>query len=579
MIADTTGGDRRLAAFATPAPLPAGAAPAGEDAGWAAARGAYRRLARAADPAALRRSSDLLRAAVHASLAHLLTECGVFAAGDVREEDEVLAALGAAPEHRPLARRWLAALADAGRLRRLPGARWEGLRTADAADAERAWDAAVEGTVADLWPREVVELFRSAAGQLPALVRGEQQAAQLLFPQGDSRTARAAFGGSLAVRALNGAVGAFVRAEARSRAGTGRPLRVLEVGAGVGATTDEVIAALDGTGTGPAADAGTAPYVEYVYTDVSLFFLNAAQERHAHLPWITHTVFDIDADYRAQGFEPNTFDVILGANVLHNARDLGRCLARMRGLLAPGGALVLTEATRERPELMVSMDFLIGAQLGGEGFADDRAGSGGALLDAGQWRERLAAAGGVAPPALPESAADPLAGSGMALVAARFKPRLAAPDPGELLDHLAEQVPAYMVPAHLQVVDELPLTANGKVDTAMLRSWLPRSAPARSSGWVPPRGPLEERIAEVWAALLGSERVGRDDDFFHSGGDSLLAARFAARLRETLPAAAARPFDAVLRQLTAGPTVAALAAWLALGAEDAQEAQDGQGAR
>lgn len=136
-----------------------------------------------------------------------------------------------------------------------------------------------------------------------------------------------------------------------------------------------------------------------------------------------------------------------------------------------------------------------------------------------------------------------------------------------------------MVPAHLQVVDELPLTANGKVDTAMLRSWLPRSAPARSSGWVPPRGPLEERIAEVWAALLGSERVGRDDDFFHSGGDSLLAARFAARLRETLPAAAARPFDAVLRQLTAGPTVAALAAWLAPGAEDAQEAQDGQGAR
>nr|WP_312868022.1 amino acid adenylation domain-containing protein [Amycolatopsis pithecellobii] len=91
-------------------------------------------------------------------------------------------------------------------------------------------------------------------------------------------------------------------------------------------------------------------------------------------------------------------------------------------------------------------------------------------------------------------------------------------------------LPPHMVPARVVVLDEMPLTANGKVDRrAVATHWS-----AESESYVAPTTPLEKVIAKVWADVLEVERVGADDPFFAIGGDSVLATVIVGRLREAL---------------------------------------------
>ncbi|HSG39798.1 MAG TPA: amino acid adenylation domain-containing protein, partial [Thermoanaerobaculia bacterium] len=122
-------------------------------------------------------------------------------------------------------------------------------------------------------------------------------------------------------------------------------------------------------------------------------------------------------------------------------------------------------------------------------------------------------------------------------------------------DALRERLPAYMVPAAFVTLERLPLSPNRKVD----RRALPDPGEDRERPWAPPSTPAEETLAGIWRALLGVERVGRDDDFFVLGGHSLLATRVASRVRDAFGIELPLP---VLFQET---TLARLAAWIGRG--------------
>ena len=93
--------------------------------------------------------------------------------------------------------------------------------------------------------------------------------------------------------------------------------------------------------------------------------------------------------------------------------------------------------------------------------------------------------------------------------------------PGEdLRQRLAEILPAQMIPSHLQRIDEIPLTAHGKVDEAALPEIAVRTGVSESV-YRPPEGPVAERIAELWSEQLGIETIGTGDSFFELGGTSL----------------------------------------------------------
>ncbi len=102
-------------------------------------------------------------------------------------------------------------------------------------------------------------------------------------------------------------------------------------------------------------------------------------------------------------------------------------------------------------------------------------------------------------------------------------------DLGAIRARLAADLPAYLVPAVLTVLPELPLSPNGKVD----RRALP-APPAVTGGGGPPVGRWEQRIAVVWQEVLGVPAVGRDDDFFALGGDSMKAVRTMGRIHAGL---------------------------------------------
>ncbi|MEU5881419.1 amino acid adenylation domain-containing protein [Spirillospora sp. NPDC047279] len=121
--------------------------------------------------------------------------------------------------------------------------------------------------------------------------------------------------------------------------------------------------------------------------------------------------------------------------------------------------------------------------------------------------------------------------------------------PAELLETLATRLPPYMLPADLVRLDRVPLTANGKVDRDALPD--PERAGAAGGEHVPPRTPMEERVAAVWAESLGVDRVGVHDGFFDRGGDSLRAVALVGALR-------AAGLDVTVRDVFERRTVAEL---------------------
>jgi len=127
-----------------------------------------------------------------------------------------------------------------------------------------------------------------------------------------------------------------------------------------------------------------------------------------------------------------------------------------------------------------------------------------------------------------------------------------APGAEELDAFLASRLPSYMVPSAFVVLDRLPLTPNGKVDVRALPA--PSAlGEAEETGWEPPMGVLEARIAALWEELLGRQGIGRRDHFFHLGGHSLLATRLTSRIRDVLGV------ELPLMVLFEAPTVAELA--------------------
>ncbi len=123
---------------------------------------------------------------------------------------------------------------------------------------------------------------------------------------------------------------------------------------------------------------------------------------------------------------------------------------------------------------------------------------------------------------------------------------------GRLRERLAQLLPDAMVPAHVEVLEHLPLNSNGKVDRRALEH-LPLTATPKSTAGEPPARGTEEAIAQQFCQLLGVSELGRDASFFELGGNSLTAAQLAARLR--------RRFKIELSVATvfAQPTVASLA--------------------
>ena len=128
-------------------------------------------------------------------------------------------------------------------------------------------------------------------------------------------------------------------------------------------------------------------------------------------------------------------------------------------------------------------------------------------------------------------------------------PHDAAPSSSDLRAHLRTQLPDYMIPSAFVVLEQMPLTPNGKID----RRALPAPDAIAVETPVAPRTPEEQMLAGIWAEVLGVGSVGVADDFFALGGHSLLAAQLIARVSKAFGV------EVPLRRLFDAPTVATFA--------------------
>ncbi|MEV0246968.1 amino acid adenylation domain-containing protein [Nocardia sp. NPDC050712] len=157
--------------------------------------------------------------------------------------------------------------------------------------------------------------------------------------------------------------------------------------------------------------------------------------------------------------------------------------------------------------------------------------------------------------------------AGVTALVSYVKPRAGAvPTVADLLRHVSGQVPNYMVPQSIMLIDRVPLSPVGKLD----RKALPEPVFTAAVGYRAPATPMESALCAAFAAVLGTETVGADDGFFELGGNSLLATKVVAQLRGNgidmpvqLMFGAATPAAIAARLETGGGADAAMAAALA----------------
>ncbi|WP_224360464.1 non-ribosomal peptide synthetase [Hyalangium versicolor] len=140
---------------------------------------------------------------------------------------------------------------------------------------------------------------------------------------------------------------------------------------------------------------------------------------------------------------------------------------------------------------------------------------------------------------------------------------------GEVRRWVGQGLPAAMVPGKVRVLEQLPLTANGKVDREALKRWeqqQPRPGVAEESR---PRTEAEQVLGEAWQRVLGVERVGLRENYFELGGDSIKAIRVSSEVRK-------KGWQVEVRQVFMHPTVEELSVWMKRRKEEKREEGRGE---
>jgi pyochelin synthetase len=461
--------------------------------------------------------------------------------------DRAVAGGALRPEHRRLVRRWIRELVATGHLRETV----DGLEAAETevtggASAEERARAIEERYGSDHRLRGFAEHLAESIRRRPGLLEGTVAPLEILFPAGSWHRAEGIYRVNPVVAHHNRVISAVVRSLVTTW-DLERRLRVLEVGAGTGGTTPSVVSELPPERT------------EYWYTDLSPFFFETARERLADYPFVRYALFDAERSAVDQGHAPHSYDLIVAANVLHNATDLAACAARMRELLAPTGHLVLLEGTRPTPWQWATVGYLETV----ESYADERSRSDAPVLPAEAWERILAGAGfeEVSSFPSPEASGDPeldrlLAAMPQHVIVARGPARTARFRPEVLASYLRDRLPEHMVPGRYVLLDAFPLTANGKVDLrALPRPFGPQGSEERKL--VVPGSSIEERLLAIWRQVLDADHLSVTDNFFEVGGDSLLLTSVLRRINEW------HEPPLTVATLFAYPTVQSLAAHLA----------------
>ncbi|MBY9080396.1 amino acid adenylation domain-containing protein [Paenibacillus sp. HN-1] len=498
-----------------------------------------KRLLSAADPEAIAAYRYELESASICAIRDAFIGCGLYTReGERCSQHELMRRMKVQPRYETLLLHWLAALVEDGWLEREPSDMYTAIRP-----LSREMPAGRAAEVLERHPglamkiEQVHRLFRESRASITGLLQGGIEPLELFLEKDTFLTPEALHPYNAAAPFYNELLQALFRTIIHAHH-PDKPLRVLEIGTRSGGFAD-ILAPLLPAGRGH----------HYMYSDESDFFIERARAGHSQADLLEYMRFDMNENPQTQGCEPHLYDVVVADNTLHRAVKIGAMLKHLRQLLAPGGILLFTEAVEDSTLLLTTAGFF---EDGFSRFEDERQHRQLPLLPGERWKELLQEAGyrlvGGSPEA--ELASEIY---GQQLFIAQAPETAAHLVPERLGDVLRRRLPDYMVPAALMLLDELPLSANGKVDRKALAALgLRMERPAAKAG-VLPVTELQRQLAALWQEVLGCGEPGLEDSFFHMGGDSLRAIQCVNAMKERLG------IEMTLQQLFAAPTLGGLA--------------------
>ncbi|TCN50893.1 methyltransferase family protein [Rhodococcus sp. SMB37] len=331
---------------------------------------------------------DALDRLVLVGLADLLARTTDIAAADGSDPQAFADRMSASLEHRWVVERWLNDLLAAGLMEAIGDGRVRLVERPRRKDLTAARDRMIDACVRLGYAASLPTLLLDSLRHAVDLLQGRVNVQSILYPDGDATAALEVYGTNVVSRYLNAAAASVVADLAHSRSA---PLRILELGAGVGATSEHILGTL-----------GASSVTHYVFTDLSPHFLHIARERFADEPWAHKMRFatvDITVPIADQlgnsSADRDGYDVVLAATMAHNTVDIDALLREIGVLLAPGGVVVLIETVVEHAQSLTTMPFALSMPDGSGPLArtDVRAGSHRTYLAADEWTAAMVRAG------------------------------------------------------------------------------------------------------------------------------------------------------------------------------------------
>lgn len=302
-------------------------------------------------------------------IAKALKELGLFQINNILSPENSFHQAGIKEEHRLLWQHCLKILAQTGILEK-HGSDWKII-----SELRQSHPDLIVDDLIVQYPNARVELtlFKRVAANLAAILIGNISPLSILFSQDGEIGAADFYKDTSWAKVLNLSICKTIEL-LLSNYSQLEPIRILEIGAGTGATTHQILPAC------------AAHKITYTFTDISPFFLETGRDTFAQFPFIEYKVLDIEKDPELQGFSPSSYDLIIAANVLHSTQDLQReTLPHIRGLLRPGGHLLLLELTNQSRWI----DLIFGVAQGWWRFSDRNLRSDHPIITASTWQSIL----------------------------------------------------------------------------------------------------------------------------------------------------------------------------------------------